>query len=117
MNNIALIHAILKQILEVAVVIFLYVKWHDIKQIFCEKDGGMSSKRVISIMGMFTLCRLAMYVTKADCAIDGNILLVLTIIILTASAIATFPQILDLVGKIKSIGSKPDKKESEPETK
>ncbi len=104
MNYIPLIHEILKLCIIVVLVVFALYKWEDIKQIFSEKGGGMSSKRVIALMGMSTLCRLAAYTTHYDGDVDNNILIVLTVIVLTSAAIATFPQILDLFGKLKGFG-------------
>lgn len=108
MQYIPVIQEWIKLAMEVFPFILLFIKWKDVKEIFCEKGGGMSSKRVIAIMGMITLCRLAI-VTQAsdkDGAVDNNILLALTFIILLAAAIATAPQILDLFGKIKGVGTK-----------
>ncbi len=101
-----LIHAIMKIIMQLFCMVFIIWKWKDIKEIFCEKGGEMSSKRVIALMGMITLCRLALYTTASDDDVDNNILAVLTIIVITACSIATFPQVMDLFAKIKSIGTK-----------
>lgn len=112
MITIALFHEIFVEAIKVAVVIFFFVKWQTIKEIFCEKGASMSSKRVIAIMGMATLCRLAMYTTKEDGKIDSNVLLSLTVIILTAAAIATFPQIMEVAKNIKGFGSSLSTKET-----
>ena len=106
MNHIPLIHELLKIGITIFVVVFIVLKWTDIKEIFSEDSGRMSSKRVIALMGMVTLCRLAIYTTKSTDDIDNNVLAVLTIVILTASAIATLPQILKMITKLKEIGSK-----------
>lgn len=103
MINLAYADGIAQRIIYILLIVFAYVKWDDIKQILSEKGGGLSSKRVIAIMGMSTLCKLALYVTHPDKPVDGNILLVLTVIILLASTIATFPQVLDLLSKVKNI--------------
>lgn len=106
MEKIALVQEIIKLIFQLFIVAFICWRWQDIKQILCGEDGKMSSKRVISIMCASTLCRLAVYTTNEKDGIDNNVLAVFTIIILTASAIATFPQVMDLFGKIKGIGTK-----------
>ncbi len=110
-------HAVFVEALKVAFVFFLFAKWKTIKEIFCERDGGtMSSKRVIVIMGMATLCRLASFTTKADGKIDSNILISLTIIILTGSAIASFPQVMELFKNIKNMGGSLTKETTESKT-
>lgn len=109
MQHIPLIHEIFKIGLSLYCIFFLTWKWSDIKEIFCSEDGRMSSKRIIALMGMATLCRLSVYTTNAGDDVDNNILAVLTTIVLTASAIATFPQIMSLVGKIKGIATKEEK--------
>ena len=106
MNNIALIQSYIKIFMEIFCIVFIVVKWQDIRTVFCEPGGGMSSKRVIALMGMATLCRLSIFVTTEKDGIDNNILAVLTVIVLTASAIATFPQVMELVGKIKNMAGK-----------
>lgn len=113
MITITQFHEYFTEAIKVSFVIFLFAKWKTIKEIFCERDGGqMSSKRVIVIMGMATLCRLATYTTKADGIIDRNILICFTIIILTGSAIASFPQVMELLKNLKNIGGSLSKKET-----
>lgn len=109
LQYIALEHEVIKTCMVLYCMIFISIKWNDIKQIACSEDGRMSSKRIIALMGMGTLCRLAIYTTNPGDDVDNNILIVLTVIVLTASAIATFPQIMSLVGKIKGIATKEEK--------
>ncbi len=108
-QSIPFVHELFKIVLSIYCVVFITWKWQDVKQIFCGEDGKMSSKRIISLMAMATLCRLAMFTTNAGDDVDNNILAVLTVIVLTASAIATFPQIMGLVGKIKGVPTKEEK--------
>ncbi len=93
--------------------VWLCIKWNDVKEILCGENGKMSSKRIIALMGMVTLCRLAIYTTHSDGKVDNNILAVLTVIVLTAAAIATFPQILELFSKIKGTPEKTTKETKE----
>lgn len=110
MINLAYAEAIISYILYLALFAFACVKWNDIKQVFSEGGKGLSSKRVIAIMGMVTFCKLAIYVTENGKRADPTIVWALVIIVLTASAIATSPQILDGISRIK--GLLPSKSES-----
>lgn len=104
MITIPLANSILDIIQPVFFMIFIGWKWNDIKTIFCEgSTGAMSSKRVIAIMGMYTLCKLAILVTHPDKPIDPYILLTFSVITLLAAAIATMPQLLDGFSKIKTV--------------
>ena len=64
-------------------------------------DSKVSSKRVIAISGMATFIYLVIYVTKHDKHLDANIIIALVTIILTAAAIATMPQLVQLFSYIK----------------
>lgn len=112
MNSINLIQEYAKIVYQLLAIAFIFWRWSDVKTIFCEGgSGNMSSKRVIAIMGMATLCRLALYTTHETGGVDNNILAVLTVVVLTASAIATFPQILSGISTIKGIATKETKEE------
>lgn len=102
MQDIPLIQEYVKIFMQLFCMVFIILKWKDVKEIFCGEDGRMSSKRVIAIMGMSTLCRLSIFVTTVEKGVNNNILAVLTTIVLTASAIATFPQILQAIAFIKN---------------
>lgn len=104
MITIAYLNSLLDIIQPVFFMIFIVWKWADIKDVFCEGNTGrMSSKRVIAIMGMYTLCKLAILVTHSSDKIDPLVLLTFSIIILLSAAIATAPQILEGLAKMKTI--------------
>jgi hypothetical protein len=68
------------------------------------EDGKIvSSKRVIAITGMYSFVHLFWYVTSTVGAkpLDPNILWAHVVIILSAAAIATMPQIMQLFATIK----------------
>lgn len=79
-------------------------------------SGGISSKRVITISSTATLLYLMVYTTHKQTTLDSTIMIVLVVLILTAAAIATLPQIMELVNGLKNFANKQTTQEPDKQT-